>query len=162
MAADQAKVSMRVNARLEHAFEVFTRDINLWWQRGPRFRNISGDQGLVCIEPEIGGRVFESIQQGGAETVLEIGRISVWEPPHRLSFDWRGANSAPDEVTYVEISFSAQGEGTLVTVVHRGWAQIRPDHPARHGQDDGAFLRSTGMWWADTLRSLDRLLRSGG
>ncbi len=162
MAADQAKVSMRVNARLEHAFEVFTRDINLWWQRGPRFRNAPGDQGLICLEPRPDGRVFESFRSDCAETVIEIGRITVWEPPHRLCFDWRNANFAPNEVTQVEISFAAQGQGTLVTVVHRGWAQIRPDHPARHGQDDGAFLRSTGMWWADTLRSLDRLLRSGG
>jgi uncharacterized protein YndB with AHSA1/START domain len=159
MAADQAKVMVRVSASPARAFEAFTRDINLWWQRGPRFRNAPGDQGLMCMEPRLGGWVFESFRQGDAETVIEIGRITHWDPPHRLCFDWRNANLAPDEVTQVEITFAAQGDATLVTVVHSGWSHIRPDHPARHGQDDAAFLRSTGIWWADTLRSLERTLQ---
>jgi hypothetical protein len=38
-----------------------------------------------------------------------------------------------------------------VTVTHRGWAAIRTDHPARHGQPSAEFLRRLGLWWGDQL-----------
>jgi hypothetical protein len=38
-----------------------------------------------------------------------------------------------------------------VTVHHRGWAALRPDHPARHGLEGAAFSRMMGLWWADLL-----------
>ncbi len=31
--------------------------------------------------------------------------------------------------------------GRSVTVTHRGWASLRPDHPVRHGHDVPAFIR---------------------
>jgi hypothetical protein len=40
-----------------------------------------------------------------------------------------------------------------VTVTHRGWAAIRPDHPARHGQASAEFLRRLGLWWGEQLSS---------
>ncbi len=150
---------MRVGVGPARAFAIFTQDINLWWQRGPRFRNAPGDQGLVCLEPGLGGRVFESFVREGQETIIEIGRITCWDPPHRLGFDWRNANFAPSEITQVDIRFEPSGAATLVTVTHSGWSNIRPDHPVRHGQDTAAFLRSLGMWWADMLRSVDRQAR---
>ncbi|MGN6109241.1 MAG: hypothetical protein ACTHU0_29310 [Kofleriaceae bacterium] len=68
----------------------------------------------------------------------------------------RGARPAfaPGESTEVEVWFEPRGDGTEVTVEHRGWAEIRGDHPVRHGQDVAAFLRGTGMWWAALLSSL--------
>jgi uncharacterized protein YndB with AHSA1/START domain len=154
-AGDQARVGIRVDVSPALAFEVFTQDINLWWRRGKRFRNLTGDQGLICLEPGVGGRVFESIREGDTETVIVIGRILAWEPPQRLLLEWRNSNFGADEKTEVEVVFKAQGESTYVTVTHRGWSQIRPDHPARHGLDNAAFLRMMGMWWADQLRTLN-------
>lgn len=153
-AGDQARVGIRVDVSPALAFEVFTQEINLWWRRGPRFRTMRGDRGVICLEPGVGGRVFESVREGGAETVIVLGRITAWEPPRRLLLEWRNSNFAPDERTEVEVVFEAQGEGTFVTVTHRGWSRIRPDHPARHGLDNAAFLRMMGMWWADQLRTL--------
>jgi uncharacterized protein YndB with AHSA1/START domain len=160
MSADQARVTMRVSAAPERAFEAFTQEINSWWGRGPRFRNLPGDQGIVHIEPGVGGRLFESIRADTGERVFEIGRITLWDPPHALSFGWRSANYAQDEATQVDILFAASGNGTLVTVTHRGWSALPPDHPVRHDAADREFLRTIGLWWADTLRSLDRQLRS--
>ena len=40
-----------------------------------------------------------------------------------------------------------------VTVTHRGWAAVRPDHPARHGEPPGQFLRRIGLWWGDLMTS---------
>jgi len=44
--------------------------------------------------------------------------------------------------------------GTLVTVTHRGFASLRPDHPVRHGEEVPAFIRMMALWWGDLLTSL--------
>jgi hypothetical protein len=71
-----------------------------------------------------------------------------------LVLTWRAVNFAPEEETEVEVLFEPSPSGTLVTVCHRGWSKIRPDHPARHGQDVRAFLQGMGHWWGDLLTSL--------
>jgi hypothetical protein len=35
---DQARASVGVAVPPEEAFDIFTREIDLWWRRGPRFR----------------------------------------------------------------------------------------------------------------------------
>ena len=159
-AGDEARATVGVAVAPERAFEIFTQQVDLWWRRGRRFRNAPGDAGLIRIEPGVGGRLFESFDTDAGEQVVEIGRTCIWEPPHRLVLSWRASNFAPHETTEVEVLFRAVGKGTHVTVVHRGWAAIRPDHPARHGQDVPAFLRMMGLWWGDQL-SLLRILASG-
>jgi uncharacterized protein YndB with AHSA1/START domain len=133
------------------AFREFTEAIDQWWGRGPKYRVAGKRRGIIHIEPHLGGRLFESFESAGGTRVVETGRITVWEPPARLSFEWRLSNFAPDEKTFVEIVFDESASGTLVTVTHKGWAAIRPDHPARHGHDVPTFLRFRGMWWADLL-----------
>jgi hypothetical protein len=41
-----------------------------------------------------------------------------------------------------------------VTVEHRGWSSLRPDHPARHGLPGPAFSRVLGMFWGDLMTAL--------
>lgn len=151
---DEARVSISLAVAPQRAFEVFTQEIDLWWRRGPRFRNARGDSGLIALEPGVGGRVFESFRRDAGEVVVEIGRTRVWEPPRRLVFAWRNVNFAPAEETEVEVLFEPSAAGTRVTVMHRGWSPLRPDHPARHGLQGAEFIRMNGMWWADLLRSL--------
>jgi uncharacterized protein YndB with AHSA1/START domain len=151
---DQTRVTVSVAVPPEEAFRVFTEEIDLWWRRGRRFRNAPGDRGLVALEPGVGGRVFESFATEAGETVVEIGRTRVWQPPERLVFEWRAANFAAHESTEVEVSFEPTPTGTQVTVVHRGWSALRADHPVRHGLDSPAFVRMMGMWWGDLLTSL--------
>lgn len=158
MSADQARVTMRVSASPERAFEAFTAEIERWWRRGPRFRNLPGDRGIIHMEAGVGGRLFESIRDDAGERLFEIGRILHWDPPHALTFSWRATNFAPDEVTQVDVSFTAQGAGTLVTLTHRGWSAIRADHPARHGAAAGPFLRDLGLWWSELARALAAVL----
>ena len=57
---DQARVTVGVAVPPEEAFRVFTQEVDLWWRRGRRFRNAPREQGIVCIEPGVGGRLFES------------------------------------------------------------------------------------------------------
>jgi uncharacterized protein YndB with AHSA1/START domain len=99
------------------------------------------------MEPGEGGRVFESFD----DRIVEVGRATVWDPPRRLVFEWRNSNFAPAEKTEVEVRFEPSAAGTRVTVVHRGWSALRPDHPARHGMPAQEFARSVGLWWGDLL-----------
>ena len=158
-AGDRARATVTVAVPPERAFRLFTEEINLWWRRGPRFRNVRGDQGIICMEPRVGGRVFESMGSAANEIVIEVGQVIVWEPPLRLVFEWRASNFAPTERTEVEVAFAPSPSGTRVTVEHRGWSAIRADHPVRHGQDVAAFIRTMGLWWGDQM-TLMRLLAS--
>ncbi|MBU6437702.1 MAG: SRPBCC domain-containing protein [Betaproteobacteria bacterium] len=153
---DQVKVTVSVAVPPQAAFEVFTQEIDLWWKRGPRFRTLQGERSMVCIEQRLGGRVFEAFKSGGFESVFEIGRITVWQPPKQLVFTWRNSVFADGEETEVDVRFEPAQRGTLVTVVHRGWNDIRTDHPARHGRPNADFLRALGLWWGDQLIALRR------
>lgn len=150
MKTDQARITVSVAVPCDRAFEVFTREIDLWWRRGLRFRHFAGEHSIIAIEPFQGGRVFESAVEGGP--AHEFGKVLEWNPPNRVRFEWRLSNFGPGERTEVDVHFEAMGDETRVTVTHRAWDGIRGDHPARHGQPPADFLRSLGMWWADQLR----------
>jgi uncharacterized protein YndB with AHSA1/START domain len=151
---DRARVEVTVAVEPAVAFDVFTREIDLWWRKGPRFRPGGRRTGVLHLEPGMGGRLFESFGEGSGEQLLEIGRITLWDPPSRLVFDWRNVNFAPGEKTEVEVRFEALGTGTRVTVEHRGWASLRPDHPARHGLGGPDFSRMIGLFWGELMSSL--------
>src|SRR5665811_161590 len=123
-------VAIRVKATPARAFEVFTRDIGLWWRDNALFRFTPKGSGLLSFEPGPDGRLIETLP-GGA--VFEIGRITAWSPGERLVFDWRQAGFTPDQTTEVEVTFTPVGEETRVSVEHRGWDAIPQAHVARHG-----------------------------
>ena len=154
VAGDVATVTATIGVDPATAFEVFTTQIDQWWRRGPRFRNTSGDTGLMYLEPKVGGRLFESSRRPDGETVIEIGRVIEWSPPSRLVFKWRNSNFAPDESTHVEINFERCAAGTRVTVRHSGLSSLRADHPARHGLAPSAYVRMIGLWWGELLGAL--------
>jgi uncharacterized protein YndB with AHSA1/START domain len=153
-AGDRARVSVSVAVPPADAFRIFSEEIDLWWQRGPKYRVLHGRRGILHLEPRVGGRLLESVESDGSTTVIESGRVTVWEPPARLCFDWRAFNFQPDEVTRVEVTFEPSGDGTLVTVTHSGFGKLRPDHPVRHGLEPAAFVRQLGMWLGGLMSSL--------
>jgi len=160
MIGDSARVSVSVAIAPALAFEIFTEEIERWWRRGPKFREAGGRGGFLRIEPELGGRLFESIDGEGGPHVFEVGRISCWEPPRRLTFTWRNSNYAAHEQTQVDVEFVPATSGTLVTVTHRDLSSLRADHPARHGLQGAAFSRMMGLWWGEQLSSLRHLCDS--
>ncbi len=151
---DQVRASVLVKVPIEEAFRIFVDEIDQWWRRGPRFRAAGTHAGILCIEPHLGGRLFESFDEPGGSRVVETGRVTAFEPPFRLAFEWRATNFAPAESTQVEVAFEPARAGTLVTVTHSGWSKIRPAHPVRHGLETAAFVRMMGLWWGDLLTAL--------
>jgi len=149
-ASDAITVSIGVDVPPALAFRIFTSELDAWWQHGPRYRFVAPYGGVMKLEPGVGGRLLH-IHDEAAGLAFEVGRVRVWEPPTRLVFSWRLDNFAPDEITVVEVRFDRTDDGTLVTVTHRGWDGLRPDHPARHRQSGRAFVLFRGRWWADML-----------
>jgi hypothetical protein len=154
LAGDEARATVFVAVRPNDAFRIFTEEIDHWWRQGVRFRNAGPKRGLIRIEPGVNGRVFESFEGPDQQpVVIEIGRVTLWEPPEHLSIEWRNANFSPTEKTEVDVTFRALRDGCEVRVIHRGWAAIRPDHPVRHGGDARQTLRLIGSWWGQLLSS---------
>jgi uncharacterized protein YndB with AHSA1/START domain len=56
-------------------------------------------------------------------TEADWGRVTTWEPPHRLAFSWH-PNAEASAATEVEVRFSPEGEGTRVDLEHRGWERL--------------------------------------
>ena len=46
-----------------------------------------------------------------------------WEPPHRLVYLWHLRFDRAD-ATEVEVRFEAAGDGTAVSIEHRGWERL--------------------------------------
>jgi uncharacterized protein YndB with AHSA1/START domain len=151
---DTAAVSVLVRVAQEDAFDVFTREIDQWWRQGPKFRIAGRRRGALFFECRLGGRLFETFELSSGSRTIEVGRVTLWEPPRRLELEWRGANFKAEEKTTVEVTFEPSAHGTLVTVRHRGWSALRDDHPARHGLIGAAFSRMIGMWWGELMTSL--------
>lgn len=153
---DEARVTVQVGVAPAQAFGIFTREIDVWWRRGVRYRASGRHAGVLHFEAGVGGRLFETFSIDGQEQLVVVGTITAWEPPDRFVFDWRNATFAPHEKTEVEVRFEAAGDGTRVTVAHRGWSALPPDHPARHGLSPSPFIAMIGMWWGDLMGALRR------
>ncbi|HEU5056985.1 MAG TPA: SRPBCC domain-containing protein [Kofleriaceae bacterium] len=164
MTGDVARVSVFVRVPVEDAFDVFTREIDLWWRTGPAYRIAGRRRGQLVFEPGLGGRLFETFESRSRNKpeghTIEVGKVIAWEPPRRLALTWRGVNFKPHESTRVEVSFEPSGEGTMVTVVHSGWSSLPAEHPARHGQVGAELVGRIGMWWGGLLTSFRQHVRS--
>jgi uncharacterized protein YndB with AHSA1/START domain len=153
---DRVRVQTFVAVSVEDAFDIFTNETDQWWRRGPAYRIGGTHPGTMHLEPRLGGRIFEEYGETGS-ALREVGTITAWEPPRRLVFEWRAVAFVAGEITTVELHFEPSGDGTRVTLEHRGWAAIRGDHPVRHGKPVPAFIADLGMWWASLLTSLREL-----
>ena len=109
----------------EHAFATWAERTSLWWPHG---HSVSAEPGLtVTFEPRAGGRIYERTPDGVEH---DWGEVLAWEPPRRLVYLWHLRFDRAD-ATVVEITFAPAGEGTAVTIVHRGWERLGARAPER-------------------------------
>src|SRR5258706_13436307 len=102
---DSATATVFVAVPPETAFDVFTREIDLWWKQGPRFRIAGKGRGQLNFEPGVGGRLFETFPVSSGSKTFEVGRVTAWTPPEGFEFEWRGVNFKPDEKTLGAVRF---------------------------------------------------------
>ena len=131
--------TIRVNAPVAHAFEVFTSGLTRWW---PHNHGV-GKKPIqkVMMEPKLGGRWLE-IAEDGTQTV--VATITHWKPPHRVVMVWQvNAQWKPDAAmkSEVDVLFSSDGEdATRVDLLHHKFETM--------GAEEGASMRKDvdGGW----------------
>ncbi|MDE2362154.1 MAG: SRPBCC family protein [Hyphomicrobiales bacterium] len=128
-----------VEAPVAHAFEVFTAGLPRWW---PQNYGIGKKPvASVAMEARLGGRWFETAEDG---TQTTVARIIGWEPPHRLVMVWQvDAQWRPDAAmcSEVDVRFIADGESrTRVELLHHKFETM--------GAEQGASMRKDvdGGW----------------
>ena len=109
MTERSASAEVEVAADPGRAFAAFTDEIDSWWVRGAINFFDAARAIEMRIEPGVDGRVLE-VYEGD---VLELGRITVWEPGTRLAY-----RSSVDD-SEVDVRFEPVDSGTRVTVTQK-------------------------------------------
>ena len=65
-------------------------------------------------------RLGRSIVERSGDRVSVWAEVTEWDPPGALGFTWHPGTD-PAKATRVRVTFSAEGDQTLVTVQHSGW-----------------------------------------
>jgi uncharacterized protein YndB with AHSA1/START domain len=133
---DSITVTVVVRADPAAAFRMFTDEIDSWWKRGSQYRVADAAMRFEA----------DRLLEGDAE----IGRVMAWDPGRRLQLELRNWRLGRGEPTEVEVRFDAVGDGTRVTVQHRGW-EVRPTGAAE-------FRTVAGLWWGTLLTGMKRAL----
>lgn len=140
------ETSVLVRCDPARAFEAFTAEIHQWWPL--RSHSVAQAKARsVAIEPRIGGRIYETEEDG---SIHEWGRVISWSPPTRFSMTWHPGRAA-DPHTVVELSFAAEGGATRVRLVHRGWETLGKDAKAARDSYDGGWDKVFGRDFAGYL-----------
>jgi len=139
--------SVTVPLSPEQAFELFVQRMDEWWPSDSH--SLMPDVSTVSvIEPRVGGRWYDRAEDGRE---CDVGSVLRWDPPRRVLFAWQLTPEwkyEPDasKCTEVDVTFEAEGEGTRVTLEHRGFE--------RHGEAGAEMRRQVGAedGWPELMR----------
>lgn len=116
--------SFEVKASPDHAFEVWTTKVGMWW---PRDHTMGGEDHLDVVFDPPSGRIYERTR-GGVE--IEWGSIIEWSPPNRIVYSWH-LFFPPAEATTVAVTFEPAGDVTRVRIDHSGFEGLGAAGPPR-------------------------------
>ena len=139
MTTEPIRRSVTVSRTPADAFTLFTTRMAEWWplETHTRADHDAGEKTEdVVFEPREGGLIYEVLSTGEHG---EWGRVSVWEPPARVVFDWN-PNAHDRPYTEVEVTFTGLDDGrTRVDLEHRKWELLGPELGAqeRAGYEPG-------------------------
>ncbi|WP_283134406.1 SRPBCC domain-containing protein [Rhizohabitans arisaemae] len=130
MVPERIEREIRIDAPVERVWTVVTEPehLNRWL----------GDTAEIDLRP--GGAGLLVWEKYGASR-LRVERV---EPPHLFAFRWaRGEDQpVPGKATLVEMSLTAEGEGTLLRVVESGFPEL--DLPEE--EKERYVAENTGGW----------------
>jgi uncharacterized protein YndB with AHSA1/START domain len=84
-----------------------------------------------------------------APDAVEIGKILVLEPPHRISYTWEAFESGPTTITF---ALTAENDGTRLHLIHTGIGA---------GEDWDTYYTSVSGGWNAHLNDLTSWLETG-
>jgi uncharacterized protein YndB with AHSA1/START domain len=117
--------SVTVGRTPEDAFRIFTRAMGSWWPLEALSIAADTHEGTVRAETIVfeereGGRIIERMSD---DSEAPWGTVLAWDPPRRLVLAWK-PNLTDNPPTEVEVTFTADGDGTRVDLEHRGWERL--------------------------------------
>lgn len=122
--------TVRVQAGPDRAFALFTTRMGEWWPLATH--SVGATDAIdVTLEGRVGGEIVETLRDNSTSV---WGTVTKWDPPAVVAFTWHPGRTA-SQATQVEVSFTADGTGTRVELVHTGW-EAR-DAAARNSYDSG-------------------------
>jgi uncharacterized protein YndB with AHSA1/START domain len=137
--------SIVVEASIERAFDVFTREMGSWWPSEHHI--LEADLAEMVFEPRAGGHI---IDRGVDGSECRWSRVLAYEPPTRVVFSWDISMSwqretDPARASEIEVQFVAEApERTRVELEHRhlerhgeGWEKMRVAVASPNGWDLG-------------------------
>jgi uncharacterized protein YndB with AHSA1/START domain len=130
----------------EKSFEMFTANKNL-----ESWLTVKAD-----VEPRVGGKYELFWEPNDPENNSTKGcKVLAMDKPNFLNFEWRGPkhykhfmNSARP-LTNVTVIFTAQGDRTVVTLIHTGWRDTADWEQARQ-----YFINA----WKGAFNQLEKLV----
>ena len=133
LAGTSVHTSIVVDAPVERAFDVFTRDIGSWWP--PEHHILEAELAEMVFEPRAGGSVYDRAVDGSE---CRWARVLAYEPPRRFVISWDinlqwQIEADPERTSEVEVRFIPESaERTRVELEHRnlerhgeGWEGMR-------------------------------------
>jgi uncharacterized protein YndB with AHSA1/START domain len=103
----------------DHAFRVFTAQVDAWWPASHRRFPAS----TLRLGAGEGGALIETSTTG---EVHQLGEVVRWEPPRLLCFSWR-LGAPPSAPTLAFVRFEPAGDQTRVRVEHVEGPHALPD-----------------------------------
>ena len=110
-------VTFEVAAPPAEAFDTWVSRAKMWW---PATHTVSQAPQGISFGPGEGADIVETAADGARHV---WGRITAWEPPHRLGYSWH-LFFDPAEATDVEVEFTPIDGGTRVTLTQTGWDRL--------------------------------------
>ena len=106
------------------AFRIFTEEMSAWWplHSHTRAKTSAGEKTVrVTIEPHVGGRIFETLEDGRE---LEWGEVAAYEPGANFAMRWR-LGRPQEQYTDVRVAFEPLGaDACRVTLTHENWERM--------------------------------------
>jgi uncharacterized protein YndB with AHSA1/START domain len=129
--------SVVVPLQPDAAFALFTDRFTEWWPKDSH-HVLDAPAADAFLEPREGGRWYERTEDGAE---CDWGRVLEIDRPNRLLLAWQLTpkfefDPDPDAATHVEVTFEPEGDGTRVTLEHRGFDV--------HGDAAAAMRESVG------------------
>jgi uncharacterized protein YndB with AHSA1/START domain len=113
---------------VESAFDTYVERIGEWWD--PAYTVNAATLKTVTIEPHVGGRVFATHLDEGD---FEWGRVTLWEPPHRLVYtSWLA--QIPEHASEISIELAPTDLGCSFRFEHGGWTAANADDRAKFSE----------------------------
>ncbi|MEZ5912605.1 MAG: SRPBCC domain-containing protein [Paracoccaceae bacterium] len=112
--------TITVACNAAQAFEIFVARISVWWPLDRHAASAAAGKAAlaVTIEPQVGGKVYETMWDGAID---HWGEVLAYEPPRHFAMTWHPGNNK-DHPTRVAVLFEDMPDGGCrVTLTHSGW-----------------------------------------